>query len=137
MAEENKSWNDDMEITRRWMEDLDKRLETENQRQNLAAFRAVLNAVREQLSPEDSHKLSTELPMTMSFEGWAPAAGIDKAENKDEFFERVKWNMTGCPRVEPEKAVKEVFDIIEKKIKAGEIKDENNAVMNVMESFAP
>jgi len=75
-----------------WMKDLERSLGAEDPQTAYQACRAVLHAVRDQLSPEESSHLTSPLPLLIRgiyFEGWNPASNKPPAQNATEFFQLV------------------------------------------------
>ena len=89
------------------------------------ALRGVLHALRDRLTLAEMFNLSAQLPMLIRgiyFEGY-------KASNKpekfhlDEFLARVNKEVRMAGHVDPEKATRAVFQVIEHHVTMGEIED--------------
>ena len=89
------------------------------------ALRGVLFALRDRLTVEEAFDLAAQLPMLMRglyFEGYRPAGKPEKY-HRAAFLEKVSRELQQADRVNPEKATRAVFRVLERHISKGEIAD--------------
>lgn len=82
---------------RPWIEDVRYELETEDAGQALHALRAVMHALRDELSVSQNAQLSAQLPAILRgiyFEDWKPAEAVHHS-SLDEFLNNVARGLAG------------------------------------------
>ncbi|MSU91479.1 DUF2267 domain-containing protein [Rhodobacteraceae bacterium 2CG4] len=87
-------------------------------------LRSTLHAVRDFLTVEEAVNLSSQLPVLVRgfyFEGWTPARTPVHPRSKQDFLDRVAANFSKVPLDNVEEAVVAVFDLLRRKVSAGEI----------------
>lgn len=90
------------------------------------ALRAVLHALRDRLTTEESSDLSAQLPLLIRgiyFEGWNPAKTPVAERTSEEFLAHVEAAFPDGIVGEVEPVARAVFKVISQHVTAGEIDD--------------
>jgi len=121
-----RNFNASLQKTYEWLQDVEDALSTDDRPTAYHALRAVLQALRDRLTPVEACELAAELPAMLRgiyFEGWSPVGKPEKMD-KQEFFERVK-KLAGPTSgdLNPARCVPAVFGVLQKRIAAGELDD--------------
>lgn len=112
--------------TERWLNLIKERLGWDSRQRAYHSFRAVLHALRDRLTIEESAHFSAQLPLLVRgiyFEGWEPSKMPVKIRDKETFLQHVRERM-GIGAGEPEdieRIVREVFAVIRHEITEGEV----------------
>lgn len=109
-----------------WLKELEEIGHFQTEEQAYSACRAVLHALRDRLTVEEAAHLAAELPMLIRgfyYEGWKPSAVPVAVRDRDAFIQGVREELRGNVAFDPEEAVRAVFDLLQRKISAGEIRD--------------
>ena len=91
-----------------------------------AVLRGVLHQLRDRLTPEEATDLGAELPTLVRgiyYEAWSPTRTPETERNRTDFLVRIAERMHDHPEIDPEKACRAVFGLLEDRISAGEIDD--------------
>jgi uncharacterized protein (DUF2267 family) len=84
---------------------------------------ATLHAVRDRIGPDNAVHFGAQLPMLMRgfyYEGWHAAATPTKIRHKDDFLDYVNGDVFRCLGIDPEKAVRAVFEVMANRLDPGE-----------------
>lgn len=120
------SLNDTVQKTQVWLKELAEIGRFEDESQAYSAFRGVLHALRDRLTVDEAAHVASGLPMLVRgfyYEGWKPAATPQKYSTANEFRDRVKEKMGNGSPVDPNHATRTVFELLERKLPAGEIEN--------------
>jgi uncharacterized protein (DUF2267 family) len=114
-----------LQKTNEWLQEITQELGTENRQQAYVVLRATLQTLRDRLPIEETAHLGAQLPMLIRgiyYEGWRPSLEVLKM-HRDEFLDRVldHFARTALADIDPEAAVRAVFQVLSRKIAAGEI----------------
>ncbi len=112
--------------TLEWLKELKEIGRFDDEAQAYTAMRAVLQALRDRMTVEEASDLAAQLPMLIRgfyYEGYNPAITPIKTRSRDDFFLLVREKMSGGSAVDEEHAVRCVFQLLERRISAGEISD--------------
>jgi len=110
-----------LHTTNVWLNDLTDRMGWQDKHRAYHALRAVLHALRDRLSVDQTAALGAQLPMLIRgfyYEGWHPGGKPVKERKKEEFLAHVA---TAFPDDNPEEVVRAVFQVIAKHVTPGEI----------------
>jgi uncharacterized protein (DUF2267 family) len=108
-----------------WINDIADELEWTDWHAAYLAMRAVLQTLRERLTPEETADLSAQLPLLVRgifFEGWRPSRQPVKYD-RTEFIVRVRSYFNQWPEIEGQAVTRAVFKVMAKKIAEGEVCD--------------
>jgi uncharacterized protein (DUF2267 family) len=111
-----------VQLTHRWINELDDRLCWSNKPRSYRLLKAVLHAVRDWLRPNEAADLAAQLPTLLRgvyYEQWRPAAVPVKHRTKADFLARVEDTFKMDPLEQPSQAVIAVFELLSSKITAG------------------
>jgi uncharacterized protein (DUF2267 family) len=89
------------------------------------ALRAVLHALRDRLSVEESAGFAAQLPMLLRgiyYEGWQPSKVPMRIRNRDEFLHKVEEGYL-MENVDPQMLCRAVFQVLERHVTRGELND--------------
>jgi uncharacterized protein (DUF2267 family) len=109
--------------TNLWLKDLMERLGVDRKH----AYRvlcATLHAVRDRVGPDSAVHLGAQLPMLMRgfyYEGWHVSATPTKIRHKDDFLDYVSGDVFRGLGVDPEQAVRAVFEVMTNRMDPGEV----------------
>lgn len=113
-----------LQETNLWLKDLMKRLQTEDRKLAYRVLSATLHAVRDRIGPQNAVHLGAQLPMLVRgfyYEGWHAAGTPTKERHKFDFLEYVSAEIFGGLKVDPETAVRAVFEVMCDRLDPNEI----------------
>lgn len=116
-------------LTNEWIKDVMDEMDTNDRNEAYLVLNSTLHALRDRLVVDEAVDLGSQLPMLIRgayYEGYDPSGKPVKARHKDEFLALVKRELERTPGIDPEKAVRCVFSVLEKRISKGEIRDVKN-----------
>jgi uncharacterized protein (DUF2267 family) len=111
--------------TNAWLKEIAEILGSDRHRA-YQALRAVLHCLRDRLTIDEAAQLGDQLPMLVRgiyYEAWHPAGKPEKIRSREEFLAWVALRFGKTPPVDPEEAVRAVFQALEDHVAAGEIRD--------------
>ena len=111
--------------TSEWLDDLCKLLDTDDRRTAYTTMRAVLHALRDRLTTDETAQLAAQLPMLirgMFYEGWDPHARRPRM-HRSAFLEEVLEAARASSVSECERMVRAVLDLLAARVSHGEISD--------------
>lgn len=109
-----------------WLRDLAAELGTRDRAQAYRVLRAVLHALRDRVSVNESAQLSAQLPLLIRgiyFEGWVPSRTPLRYHKAEEFLERVAGEARLAGATDASYAVAAVANLLRAHITAGELED--------------
>ncbi len=115
-----------VQLTHIWINDLDVRLGWNNKHRSYRLLRTVLQAVRDWLPVNDAVGLGAQLPALLRgvyYEHWRPTETPVKHRSKADFIARVADAFANDPILSTSEAVTAVFELLSRKVAAGEIED--------------
>jgi uncharacterized protein (DUF2267 family) len=89
-------------------------------------LRAVLHALRDRLTVEETAEFAAQLPMLIRgiyYEGWDPTGKPVKERHREQFLTHIREKITGNGEVDPQVIAQAVFSLLAKRITGGEIED--------------
>ncbi len=113
-----------VQLTHIWINDLDARLGWDNKHRSYRLLRTVLQAVRDWLPINEAVGLGAQLPTLLRgvyYEHWRPIATPVKHRSKTDFIARVAEAFASDPLPSTSEAVTTVFELLSRKVAAGEI----------------
>jgi uncharacterized protein (DUF2267 family) len=120
------SLNSTFQKTHAWLHQLEQESGFINEPQAYTGFRAVLHALRDRLTVDETAHLAAQLPMLIRgffYEGWRPATSPQRLRSKAEFLTSVASRFGSNTELDPEETCRAVFAFLSKKISEGEISD--------------
>jgi len=118
-----RAFDHSLTITKRWLKELQEELHSEDQNETYSLLGAVLNALRDRLTIEQSAHLAAQLPLLLKgafYDQWKPAEKPLKYRSEQEFLDRVKESFDN-PRWNPLRVSGAVFRVLDKQVSEGEI----------------
>ena len=135
-----RNFNASLQKTYEWVEDVRQAMRSGSRQTAYTALRGVLHALRDRLIPEEACDLAAQLPTILRgvfFEGWSPAHKPVKM-SRDQFIARVWEEVSGTPEtIDPEECVTAVFEVLERRIAAGEIAEIRGALPKQFQQLWP
>jgi len=113
--------------TNLWLKEISREISKEIGADRRMAWRAlgvVLRALRDRLTVEDAAHLAAQLPLVVRgafYEQYRPAVQPDPMRSREEFVARVADGLAGGGKpMDPEKAIKAVFSVIQRHVAEAE-----------------
>ncbi|WAX93040.1 DUF2267 domain-containing protein [Aminobacter sp. NyZ550] len=128
-AQQAQQWVNELAADLGWPENLSHRL-----------MRAVLQALRDWLSPEEAADLSSQLPEMIRgiyFEGWDPAKSPAVERDKRDFVLRISKSLNEQPEVDIEEGIAAVFRLLDRHLSHGEIIQVKNSMRKSLRHLWP
>ncbi|MCS6975889.1 MAG: DUF2267 domain-containing protein [Gemmatales bacterium] len=113
-----------IQTTNIWLNEILERMGWKDQHRAYHALRAVLHALRDRLTVDETAALSAQLPLLIRgifYEGWHPHGKPLKERHKEQFLAHVADAFRNDPDVDPEKVTRVVFQVMAKHITHGEV----------------
>ena len=114
-----------LQKTNIWLKDLMDEMGW-NRHQAYQALRAVLHALRDRLTIEETAELGAQLPLLIRgiyYESWDPTGKPEKVRHREEFLARICEHFRADDDVNPEAIARAVFSLLSKRVSSGEIRD--------------
>ncbi len=119
-----------LQKTHAWLKEVMQELGTDDRHSAYLALRAVLHALRDRLTIEETAQLGAQLPMLIRgfyYEGWDPSGKPVKARRKEDFLRHInryfKHTRFGESGTDPERIAQAVFRVLARRVSEGEIED--------------
>ncbi|WP_432283775.1 DUF2267 domain-containing protein [Aminobacter sp. BA135] len=128
-AQQAQQWVNELAADLGWPENLSHRL-----------MRAVLQALRDWLSPEEAADFSSQLPEMIRgiyFEGWDPAKSPAVERDKRDFVLRISKALNEQPEVDIEEGIAAVFRLLDRHLSHGEIVQVKNSMRKSLRHLWP
>lgn len=129
-----------VQLTRIWINDLDKLVGWGNKSRSYRLLKAVLHAVRDWLPVNESADLAAQMPTLLRgvyYDQWRPAITPVKERGRTTFLARIEQSFAADPLENPTQAVMAVFQLLSNKISAGEISDVRHALQAELRNLWP
>jgi uncharacterized protein (DUF2267 family) len=125
-----------------WLHDAVHELDWVTMQRAYMALRAVLHALRDQLSVEEVAQLGAQLPIFIRgvyYEGWNPAQKSLKNRKKEVFLAHVRKEFahTRNPDVDAEHIVRSIIRVLCKHITGGEMDQVKHVLPHELRDFWP
>jgi uncharacterized protein (DUF2267 family) len=121
-----KSLDRGLESTNIWLNEMMKLLNWDDRERAYRGFRAVLHALRDRLTVDETAHLAAQLPMFLKglyYDGWHPAHKPVKERSKEQFLEHIHKQFEFELTADPEEITRAVFTVIANHVTAGEVDD--------------
>ena len=115
--------------TNLWLKDLMGRLALENRHLAYRILAVTLQSVRDRVGAENAVHLGAQLPMLVRgfyFEGWHMAATPTKERHTADFLAKVEAGLPATAAVDPESAVRAVFEVMCDHLDPGETRSSSS-----------
>jgi len=120
-----------VQLTHIWLNELDERLGWNNKARAYRLLKTTLHALRDWLPLNEMADFGAQLPTLLRgayYEQWRPAVAPVKKRTKEDFLARINEAFKKDPLPHTKDAVVAVFELLSKKITAGEINDVRSAL---------
>lgn len=107
----------------RWLKLVMDNLETGDAQRGHAALKGTLHTLRDRIGLESAVALGAQLPMLIRglyYEGWHGGGGQTKERHTADFLDHVRREMPATVDLDPERAVRAVFETLWQKLDPGE-----------------
>jgi uncharacterized protein (DUF2267 family) len=114
------------QTTNAWLKELREELDWQDRHRAYRALRAVLHALRDRLTVEETADLGAQLPMLIRglyYEGWTPSGKPVKERKKEDLLAHIEAAFRDDPAISPEAVARAVFQVLQRHVSAGEIGD--------------
>lgn len=114
------------QTTNAWLKELMEELGWQDRHRAYRALRAVLHALRDRLTVEETADLGAQLPMLIRglyYEGWTPSGKPVKERKREDFLAHIEAAFRDDPAIFPEAVAGAVFKVLQRHVSAGEIGD--------------
>lgn len=128
-----------LQETNIWLKEIMEEIGPDRQRA-YHAMRAVLHALRDRLTVDQTAHLSAQLPMLIRgvfFEGWHPAGTPTKERTQEDFLEHVGAGLQGIEPINPQVATRAVFGTIGRHVTPGQVEHIQDALPKAVRSLWP
>lgn len=118
-------FDETVQKTNAWLKGISEALGSDRHRA-YQALRAVLHCLRDRLTVEEAAQLGDQFPMLVRgiyYDAWRPAGKPEKIRSCEEFLTRIAAHFGRSHPVDPEKAARAVFQVLETHVSPGEIED--------------
>jgi uncharacterized protein (DUF2267 family) len=114
-----------VQTTNRWLKEI---METTgpNRRRAYHVLTAVLHTLRDRLTINEVAQLGAQLPILVRglyYDQWHPTGKPERLRHKEEFLAAVAEELDDIGPINPERATRAVFEVLEHHIAPGEIED--------------
>lgn len=109
-----------------WIHDLMEEMDWEDEHRAFQGMRAVLHALRDQLTTAEVAQLAAQMPLFLRgvfYEGWVPLRKKQKFRTLKDFIMRVEQEFHDDDDVEVMQLTNAVFNVMRRHISDGEIRD--------------
>jgi uncharacterized protein (DUF2267 family) len=113
-----------IEKTNIWLNDIMERTGWPERHRAYHALRAVLHALRDRLTINETADLGAQLPLLVRgiyYEGWHPHGKPVKERHKEAFLDHIAAAFRDGPATDHEQVTRAVFRVLAKHVTAGEI----------------
>jgi uncharacterized protein (DUF2267 family) len=129
-----------VQLTHIWINELDERLGWNNKPRTYRLLKAVLHALRDWLPLNEMADFGAQLPELLRgayYEQWRPAITPVKKRSKEDFLARVDRSFKQDPLPQTAQAVMAAFELLSRKVTAGEIEDVRHSLPEELRNLWP
>jgi len=119
------AFDETIQLTNQWLNELMRAVDWEDKQRAYRLLRATLHTLRDYLPSHEAAHLGAQLPMLIRgiyFEGWHIKDRPQHERSKETFLEQVEASFSRDPNPDPEELVREVFNLLVRRISAGEVR---------------
>jgi len=123
------------------LKELGEELHWEDRHDVYMALRASLHALRDRLTPEESAKLASQLPLLVKgvfYDGWRPGASPVKVRDRQKFLDMVRAEIEPArPNANAEHVTTAVFKVLTRHVSPGEWEDVRRMFPEALRDLLP
>ncbi|MFD0988282.1 DUF2267 domain-containing protein [Methyloligella solikamskensis] len=126
-----------LQTTNSWLNEIGETVGPDKQN-SYHALRAVLFALRDRLPPEESAHLASQLPTLVRgiyYDGYEPAGKPEKIRSESEFLEKVSEHLKSSDPIDPDRATRAVFKLLDTHISDGEMGDVKQSLPEELKGY--
>ncbi len=128
-----------VQTTNIWLKEIGEDIGPDRQRA-YHALSAVLRALRDRLTLDESAQLAAQLPLLVRgiyYDQWRPAGQPRRVRHRDEFLALVAKEIGEIRPIDPEDAARAVFKVLDRHIARGEIEQVKHSLPAEIRSLWP
>lgn len=128
-----------VQTTNIWLKEIAEDIGPDRQRAYHALW-AVLRALRDRLTLEDSAQLAAQLPLLVRglyYDQWHPGEQPKRVRHRDEFLALVARDLGQIKPIDPEDASRAVFKVLDRHISRGEVEQVKQSLPAEIRSLWP
>jgi uncharacterized protein (DUF2267 family) len=114
-----------LQTTNIWLQEIAESIGPDRQR-CYHALRAVLFALRDRLTPDESAHLAAQLPLLVRgifYDGYSPAGKPDKVRTREQFLAKINEHLGQIRSIGSDDAARAVFKVLHQHITRGELEE--------------
>jgi uncharacterized protein (DUF2267 family) len=122
--------DDAVQSTNEWVNDVNERIGWDHKHRAYRLLRAVLHALRDHLSVDETAQLAAQMPVLIRgifYDGWDPSKTPVKERTRDAFIERIQKDFETDPLGDAPEAIAAVMAVLDARISKGEMDDVRGA----------
>lgn len=134
------TFDETVQLSNEWLKELMHAVDWEEKQRAYRLLRATLHALRNRLPAHEAVQLGAQLPMLLRglyYDGWRLTERPPSERTKEAFLGHIEAAFERDPNVDTEALVKEVFNLLTRKISKGEIEDVEHALPAEVRSLWP
>jgi uncharacterized protein (DUF2267 family) len=135
-----KAFDSTLQTTNIWLNEIMDQLSWEDRHRSYHALRAVLHALRDQLSVEECAAFGAQLPLLIRgvyYEGWKPSKVPARERRKSQFLAHIGMAYRDEPDIDLEQITQVVFQVISNHVSTGEIEGIKNLLSGELRTLWP
>ncbi|MBU3889786.1 DUF2267 domain-containing protein [Methylosinus sp. KRF6] len=125
------TFDETVQLSNQWLNELMHAVDWEEKQRTYRLLRATLHALRDRLPAHEAVQLGAQLPMLIRglyYDGWRLKDRPPTERTKEAFLAHIEAAFERDPNADTEALVKEVFNLLTRKISKGEIDDVEHAL---------
>ena len=129
-----------LQKTQEWLKDIMAELKWEDKHRAYQALRAVLHALRDRLTIEETAQLGAQLPLLIRgayYEGWQPHGKPLRERSQEEFLGHIEDTFGDDISVNARKVSHAVLQVLAKHVSQGEIEDIKHTMPTELRALWP
>jgi uncharacterized protein (DUF2267 family) len=125
------TFDETVQLSNQWLNELMHAVDWDEKQRAYRLLRVTLHVLRDRLPAHEAVQLGAQLPMLIRglyYEGWRLKDRPPSERSKDAFLAHIDAAFERDPNADTEALVKEVFNLLTRKISKGEIDDVEHAL---------
>lgn len=125
------TFDETLQLSNQWLNELMHAVDWDEKRRTYRLLRATLHALRDRLPAHEAVQLGAQLPMLIRglyYDGWRLKDSPPAERTRKAFLGHIEAVFEQDPNADTEALVREVFNLLARKISKGEIDDVEHAL---------
>ena len=121
-----------------WLNEIQKNMQWESKATAFKGLRAVLHALRDQLTVEENAHLSAQFSLLIRglyFEGWQPSKRANRCHKQSDFVDLVAKEFKNDPLLKVRHLIHTVFSSMANHVSKGELQDIRHCLAEDLKSY--